>query len=359
MTLWSEDVITQTRGFIRCGIIGLAWIIAGKAASADSSLETYCLGNAWESCFVYFDGVIESGLAADIAPLLVDASTVFLNSPGGNLQEAIEVGRLIRQSGMRTAIGALDSSDFDEFDRPVDFPENGICESACAYLFMGGSERTISNGRLGLHRFYSSERGLSSDEAQLLSGVLVEYLVEMGVDARVFLAASRESASGMYYLTEDEGLEYDVITPYGYDDLFLEPYSGGIIASARRLAPTRPYDQVDQITFFCRAGQPFVLLHAVSGYTTQSNIIRAQLGDSGDVEIPIQSITARDAGNESWLTIPIPENGRAFINEQINTGSFSVWVQYPRAAGGTYGARLNLSPMDRDMIRSAFMHCIN
>lgn len=355
-------LLKRAKSFLSCRAICVVSVMGCHTIAAEASLESYCLGNAYESCFYYFDGIIESGLVTELTPLVEgsDAPTIYLNSPGGNLQEAIEVGRLIRQSGMSTAIGHLDPSNMDEFGRPLGFPQKGICESACAYMFMGGTERSLENGRLGLHRFYSNERGLSSDEAQFLSGMLVEYLVEMGVDARIFLAASRESASGMYYLSKEEGLEYDVITPSGYDDLFLEPYAGGIIAAARRLDPTRPYDHVDQVTFFCRSGQPFILLHAVSGFISQSKILGAHLGHwSDNVEIPAQSIAVRDSGDESWLTIPLPANARKYIDEKINNGTFAVWVQYPRASGGSYGVSLDLSPMDQKMIRSAFTHCIN
>jgi hypothetical protein len=71
---------------------------------------------------------------------------VCFNSPGGSLREGIRIGRVIRESGLGTAVG-----------------ENAVCESACALAFMAGSQyvrgsrqmmpdRHIhSSARLGFH----------------------------------------------------------------------------------------------------------------------------------------------------------------------------------------------------------------
>ena len=135
------------------------------ARSNEPVLESYCLGNAWESCFIYFDGTITKGLADQFKDVLENSEgpSVYLNSPGGDLQEALKIGRLIRKAEKQTVIGSLAGVDtFEGTNRPMEFPESGRCESACAYAFMGGQERRLASGRLGLHRFYSTERGLTS-----------------------------------------------------------------------------------------------------------------------------------------------------------------------------------------------------
>lgn len=335
-----------------------------SARSNEPVIESYCLGNAWESCFIYFDGTITKGVADDFNEILsFEGPNVYLNSPGGDLQEALKLGRLIRKAGKQTIIGSLAGvATFEGTNRPIDFPEKGRCESACAYAFMGGQERQLGSGRLGLHRFYSTERGLTSDEAQFLSGLLVEYMVEMGIDARLFLAASKEGAEGMYYVSEAEALDYSIVTPYGYDSLFLEPYLGGVVAASRRLDPPKAYDQVKQVTFFCEQGRPKVMLTADAGYLEASKSVvvpKFAVSQGGFREIPRKSLTVRDIGDISLLTFEIPSHLQSLIfTRSENLWDFAVYVTYPRASGGNYGAQLSMSEMDLAMVKSAFRHCI-
>jgi hypothetical protein len=335
-----------------------------QSVRSDQPVDSYCLGNAYESCFVYIDGTITKDIADQLSKMAsgIDAPAIYLNSPGGDLQEALRIGRIIRASGLTTKIGTLEGVEIDELGRPTDFPKNGRCESACAYAFMGGQERRLGSGKLGLHRFYSTQRGLTSDEAQFLSGLLVEYMVEMGVDARLFLAASKEGAEGMYYVSEAEAFDYNIVTPYGYGDVFLEPYLGGVVAASRRLDPPKAYDQVKQVTFFCEQGRPKVMLTADAGYLEGKPIVyppKFAVSRNESQEINLKSLTVRDIGNISLLTFEIPRalQSRIFTRRE-NVWGFGVNVTYSRADGWNYGAGLSMSEMDVAMVKSAFRHCI-
>jgi hypothetical protein len=336
--------------------------VSPQSVRSDQRVGSYCLGNAYEACFVYVDGTITKDIADQLSEMAsgIDAPAIYLNSPGGDLQEALRIGRIIRASGLMTKIGTLEGVEIDEFGRPSDFPKNGRCESACAYAFMGGQERRLGSGRLGLHRFYSTERGLTSDETQFLSGLLVEYMVEMGIDARLFLAASKEGAEGMYYVSEAEALDYAIVTPYGYGKFFLEPYLGGVVAASRRLNPPKPYDHVKQVTFFCEQGRAKVMLTAKAGFLQgeQENPRFEVLG--GDLKVVSRDLlTSRDVGDISLLTIEIPKNLLPTVFKlRGNIRDFYVDVPFARSSGGVYGARLSMSEMDFSMVKSAFRHCI-
>lgn len=354
-------------GWLYAGLMLCFLIVAGQARAGDYKIEYYCLGNAYESCFLYFSGTIEPGLAEEIGPLLEssEAPTLFLNSPGGSLEEAIQVGRLIRESGIQTSVGSILSSNFDENGRPFDFPKGGACESACAYMFLGGRERSMGGGRLGVHRFYRSEGGLSSDEAQLVSGILVDYLVEMGVDARVLVAASRQGSEGMYYLSEKEGLEYDVITPRGWGELFLEPYLRGVVAASRRLDPAKPYDTVEQVTFFCDGGRPRILLTTSSTNAYEAfldgerPIPRFEVSGRGLQSLTEASLMVRLGDSVSMLIIEMPETFPEDLSAlRGEVHEFYVDVPFRRVSGGVRGARIEMSSMDRAMVGSAFRHCV-
>ena len=132
-------------------------------------------------------------------------ATIVLRSPGGDYNEAIKIGRLLRNARLEANIpywrssGPTCSPD-DGFPSPKD-KKNCICASACAFIFFGAAHR---NGTvLGLHRPYFSASyyaTLQADEASAQYQRLVkdssEYLKEMGiaeeVQKRIFASASND-----------------------------------------------------------------------------------------------------------------------------------------------------------------------
>jgi hypothetical protein len=106
------------------------------------SLDGVCVvalqGNITKSAASQFDDVVRKaeGLGCTNPSLL-------LESPGGLLFEALDLGIKIRRSGFRTI-------------------SRSVCASACAMIFLGGSERTLvgSGARIGLHQ-PSIDRGRS------------------------------------------------------------------------------------------------------------------------------------------------------------------------------------------------------
>jgi hypothetical protein len=63
-------------------------------------------------------------------------NTVWLASEGGDIDAAMDLGRLLRELGAFTLVGKTDQ-----------------CMSACVFAFMGGERRSVA-GRLGIHRPY-------------------------------------------------------------------------------------------------------------------------------------------------------------------------------------------------------------
>jgi hypothetical protein len=69
---------------------------------------------------------------------------VLHDSPGGDLWNGYQVGNLIRSEGLPTAV-------------------SGKCESACGLIFLGGAERSFSDGRplastmIGLHGAHATD----------------------------------------------------------------------------------------------------------------------------------------------------------------------------------------------------------
>jgi hypothetical protein len=67
---------------------------------------------------------------------LVDLWLIHIDSPGGNVQAAFEIGRLLRS-----------------VDAPIEIGANQQCVSACVLILAGATHRII-NGRVGIHRPY-------------------------------------------------------------------------------------------------------------------------------------------------------------------------------------------------------------
>jgi hypothetical protein len=126
--------------------------------------------------------------------------TVELNSPGGSVADALAIGRLIRAKGFSTsvAVGAL-------------------CASSCPLIFAGGRERIATDrSAIAVHQIYAaapSDSTLSSrlaaagsamSDAQTMTAAISRYLLEMGVDAEVWLRALETPPDRLSYFSAEE-----------------------------------------------------------------------------------------------------------------------------------------------------------
>ena len=157
---------------------------------------------------IYASGEITQGTTdrflAFVRTNRVEGAKIHFNSPGGSLAEGIELGRAIRTLQFYTTIGVYSPT----YEPDVDL--QSICASACAYAFAGGTSRFINEytGKLGIHQFYSvDETAVSGEAVQQISGLVVAYLDEMGVDAKAFTISTIADRNGMIWLTPDDALK--------------------------------------------------------------------------------------------------------------------------------------------------------
>jgi hypothetical protein len=109
----------------------------------------------------------------------------FLNSPGGDVEEALKIGRLFRKQ----LIGTSSAED---------------CASSCALIWFGGIHRT---GRAGLHRPYRTDpmfKALSPADASTAYRQVVErittYLDEMEVPKSIIETMVATSSSDVHWV---------------------------------------------------------------------------------------------------------------------------------------------------------------
>jgi hypothetical protein len=129
---------------------------------------------------------------------------IYLASPGGDVAEAMKIGRLIRALGWTTrAPTRLDNSqagtslrEREIHQHDLEYPQsNFMCASACFFAFVGGVDRDVDLSGLppilGIHRPYLSPerlRELTGGQAiatgNLTRETVEKYLKEMGVPTK-------------------------------------------------------------------------------------------------------------------------------------------------------------------------------
>lgn len=153
---------------------------------------------------VLLEGEIEGGdairILKQIEELREAPTRAILNSPGGSVQDALELGRALRLKGIDT-----------------EMREGDICYSACPYLLAAGVNRTVPNEAfVGVHQHYFGESTLlpafvAVEDIQRGQGEVMRYLDEMGIDPLVMQHALVTPPDEIYVLLPEELVEYKFI----------------------------------------------------------------------------------------------------------------------------------------------------
>jgi hypothetical protein len=236
-------------------------------------------GNSNTSAWIAATGVIQPDTPARFREFLNDdggswgGSQLVLHSPGGNLSAGLELGRLFRKAGLTAHIGRTERT-HESYNTPCDSwydgVEPGICASSCAYAFLGGEVRFVespyyptNDASLGFHQFYGGGednsdlvtaeqaaqiRSSTLSVAQAITGQILMYAVEMGIDPRVVAFASSTQSNDLYFPTADEIDELNIASGSGLAAWFMEPYSTGLVTAAK---PRRSDSMLEQITMYC------------------------------------------------------------------------------------------------------------
>ncbi len=174
----------------------LAMEFVSPATSPQSGRAT---GERWA---IYLNGRIDETAAErlrdELARRDLASASVYLNSPGGDLGQGMELGRVIRERGFSTYVGRQNGQGST--------PLAGECYSACVFAFIGGYYRFYSpRSRIGVHRFSAaSPTGADSDAAQIVSAAIVNYIRNMEVDVGLFDRMSRAGKDEILVLAKTD-----------------------------------------------------------------------------------------------------------------------------------------------------------
>ncbi|QUJ75179.1 hypothetical protein KDD17_09080 [Sulfitobacter albidus] len=153
---------------------------------------------------VLLEGAIAGGDAVrilkQIEGLTPAPTRAILNSPGGSVQDALQLGRALRQAGMDTEMRSGD-----------------ICYSACPYLLAAGVSRTLpEDASVGVHQHYFGENSflpafVAVEDIQRGQGEVMRYLDQMGIDPLVMQHALVTPPDQIYVLLREELERYGFI----------------------------------------------------------------------------------------------------------------------------------------------------
>jgi len=128
---------------------------------------------------------------------------ISLNSPGGDVDAGIELGRFIRKLHGSTSVGP-----------------NSSCASSCVLVLVGGVFR-IPMGAIGLHRPFSVQMNASSADAaasyQRNNELISTYLTQMNIPVRLLEEMNAVSPDDVRWISDTEKISLHID---GTDPLF-------------------------------------------------------------------------------------------------------------------------------------------
>ena len=136
---------------------------------------------------------------SSIAAIQKKPAIVFLDSTGGIVWTALQIGMAIRRYGFSTAVA-----------------DNTQCSSACALAWMSGKERFMGkNAHIGFHAAKFADKPEVSHSAQAIIGA---YLHEVGVkDLRAVIFLTSASPDSMIWLSPNDAARYGIpITMFSF-----------------------------------------------------------------------------------------------------------------------------------------------
>jgi len=133
---------------------------------------------------------------------------VILDSEGGDLLASLKLGNEIRGDGLATTVAAYDKADGR-------FVAGGSCASACAYVFLGGVERSVGrDARIGVHQIHTEDRtwAMSAEAGFDLMSLVAVHLQKLCGNLGLLIPALRTRPQEMHWLSASELTRYGVVT---------------------------------------------------------------------------------------------------------------------------------------------------
>lgn len=199
--------------FFKCCALAIALVFIAETTNA--GVDVQCNNKL---CRVKFEGEITAETEAHFRAIRAAGNRIesleLGNSPGGNVDAAIAIGRMLRkdQTFMRSPVGSR-------------------CISACVLLAAGPVTRSVADNWLVIHTLYSPEAFSNYAEADSqISGSYMkveEYLREMHISTSLVDAMRAVPSHATRSLTLDEAKAFGYTV---FDPVYAEMKSGQLAA---------------------------------------------------------------------------------------------------------------------------------
>jgi hypothetical protein len=151
------------------------------------------------------EGTIDLGAAGRFAQEIEArgeyVKVVALNSPGGSVDDALTMSKLIREKKLGTKVAS-----------------RALCASSCPIVFAGGTSRIAEKDAvIGVHQVFNGGKGRpTADEAmssaQATTARVARHLDAMGIGAGLWINALETPPDRLYYLTPKEMADFKLTT---------------------------------------------------------------------------------------------------------------------------------------------------
>ena len=182
---------------------------------------------------IVFEGTIVEGdydkirkMAKEVGPSI---EKIFLASLGGNLNEAMRIGYLVRELRWETEaldfiLIMVDSKYYSKYYKayglnPIENSDHEhACASSCFFIYAAGVIR--SGGEIGIHRPFLNEESCSKisgndaiDFSVSATQAIKIYLTEMGIPEHIYNTMLSISKNSIHWLTYEEKKEIEGYIP--------------------------------------------------------------------------------------------------------------------------------------------------
>ena len=120
----------------------------------------------------------------------INRAIVFLEGPGGSVQTAIDIGKIIRQYGFNTAAA-----------------DRATCASSCALAWLGGIVRYAGDKtRIGFHS--TAVSAFRKERSDFGNAMVRDYLERLGYSDAVFKYVTKASPASLTVPTPEDDQRY-------------------------------------------------------------------------------------------------------------------------------------------------------
>jgi hypothetical protein len=293
---------------------------------------------------IYLYGPIDANAPQRVEALIKshkipDGSDIYLNSPGGDIDAGMALGKLFRSGSMTTHLGSPRRT-----ARTPVVPKASNCADACAFAYAGGLYRwaPTGNDRIGMQ---------AVDGASPNSGKITDYLKGMDVNPLVF---STIKGGDIAWLTNDQVLGYNLANNGRLPPTAVNhPVNG--VASLSLTQKAR--DGEHRLTLLCRPdGLTVTAYYTIGAERSRQIVARAT---QSYFELNHQPATERErmgiaaVAQSVVFTQPIPLTQ---LDQLLSARSMGAWLA-DKGGAVRYGFWMELDPV-RDDLRNYGNNCL-